>query len=125
MIKKLAYLEIVVIDFERAVEWYTKILGLELDGEIAKEQSGLWCQLKTQTGDKRLALWQPVWIPSQEKNLDSLIPICEVAELDEIVADLKPNGVKFLEEIRQMVNYRITTIADLEGNRLQLFEPNS
>jgi predicted enzyme related to lactoylglutathione lyase len=123
MIKKLAFLEIVVADFPRALDWYTKIMGFEVDGEEVENESGRWCQLKTQSGDNRLALWKPSWTPGQEKALYSFIPVFEVDNLEQLVACLKAKKVLFLEGIRQMPSYRITTIVDPERNRLQLFEP--
>jgi len=123
MIKKLAFLEIVVDDFNRALEWYTKTLGFDLCGEITEGESGLWCQLKTKEGDNRLALWKPNWKPRKEKDFYSFIPVFEISNLDMFVLDLKTKEVTFLEEIRQAETYRITTIVDPEGNRLQLFEP--
>ncbi len=123
MINKLAFLEIVVKDFDQAFEWYTQVLGLEIDGQMIENEDGLWCQLKTLTGDNRLALWKPGWAPDQKKDLYSLVPVFEVIGLDALVRDLETKKVTFLESVREMPSYRITTIADPEGNRLQLFEP--
>lgn len=124
MIKSLAFFEIVVQNFGQALEWYTKILGLELCGKVTENEDGPWCQLQTQTGDKHLALWQANWKPSEAgKTLYSSIPVFEVVDLDKFYLELSAKGVIFLENIRTRPGYRITTIADPEGNRLQLFEP--
>ena len=123
MIEKLAFLEVVVEDFERALEWYTKTIGFEICGEIIENSDGRWCLLKTKDGDNRLALWKPSgWTPYQEKkDRYSFVPVFQVANLDECVTRLKEKEVTFLEGIREKERYHITTIVDPEQNRLQLF----
>lgn len=123
MIRRLAFLEIVVKDFDAALEWYTRILGFELSGEIISNEDGRWCQLVTFEGDDRLALWQPPWTPDPNKEVHpSIIPVFAVHDLCAFVDRLAVNNVRLLEGIRERAGYRITTIADPEGNRLQLFE---
>lgn len=82
MIKKLAFLEIVVEDFDRMLAWYTEVLGLEPDGALVSNNAGRWCRLKTPTGDNRIALWQPNWKPNQDKERYSSIPVFEVDGLE-------------------------------------------
>jgi len=123
VIKNLAFLEIIVCNFDRALDWYTKILGFKLSGEIVENQDGRWCRLETETGDKRLALWQPPSKSISDKHADSsFVPVFEVENLHALVVQLAIRGVSTLEDIRERAGYRITTIADPEGHKLQLFE---
>lgn len=122
MIHRLAFVEVVVKDIDTAIEWYSRILGF-IPKKITSNEDGRWCQLETSSGDNRLALWQPLWTPNPEgKNHPSFIPVFAVNNLRKVVDQLKVNKVEILEDIRERVGYRITTIKDLEKNQLQLFE---
>ncbi|MFH1235331.1 MAG: VOC family protein [Parcubacteria group bacterium] len=123
MIQRLAFVEVVVRDFDAALAWYTKVLGFKLSGAITSNEDGRWCQLVTTEGDDRLALWRPSWTPNLEgKSQPSFIPVFAVHDLRTLVDRLAADQVTLLEGIRERADYRITTIADPEGNRLQLFE---
>lgn len=124
MIKRLAFIEIVVNNFETSLTWYTTILGFKLSGEIISNEDGRWCRLATEDGDDRLALWQPTQIQcSDEKEHSSFVPVFVVDDLQALVDLLLAiNPKTMLEGIRERDGYRITTIADPEKNRLQLIE---
>lgn len=134
MIKGLAFVEIVVVDFNASLKWYTEVLGLQVhkdqDGkeEIISNEDGLFCQLETSSGkDTYMALWQPPTVSavdSAAREHPVFYPIFAVKGLNEYVGRLRAAGVKFPEEgdIRQRPDYRITTILDLERNKLQLYE---
>lgn len=123
MITKLAFVEIIVNDFDQALEWYQDILGFELDSEIIENKDGMWCLLRTSTDDARVALWKPPYIADQcDKEAMPFQVVFEVEDLPKSAKSLSKKGVKFLEEIREMPKYRITTIEDIEGNQLQLYE---
>ena len=123
MIHHLAFLEIVVNDIDMAIDWYTRILGFKPLGEIISNEDGRWCQLTTFSGDDHLALWQPPWTPNFDGKIHpSFVPVFAVHDLGKLVDQLAVSNVTILEGIRERVGYRITTIADPEGNKLQLFE---
>ncbi len=123
MIKNLAFVEVVVRDFDKMLRWYTEVLNFELSGEIVVNEDGKWCLLATASGDARFALWQPSQPNSFAGNIYSpFIPIFEVCILADFVCFLTEHGVDVLEEIRERGSYYITTIADPEGNVFQLFE---
>ncbi len=123
MIRRLEFFEIVVSDLDAAVVWYSQNLGFVLSGEIVSNEDGRWCQLATPEGDNHLALWQPSWMPAPEGKIHpSFIPVFAVCNLRAFVDRLIANNVVMIEGIRERMGYCITTIADLEGNKLQLFE---
>lgn len=127
MISSLAFIEIVVDNFDMMLEWYTQILGFRLKGEIISNEDGPWCQLMTSDGGGHLALWKsldPLKTPdSNGKIRPAFFPIFEVQNLRLFVGRLEASGkVKILESIRERIGYLITTIADPEGNQLQLYE---
>ncbi|MEI6288694.1 MAG: VOC family protein [bacterium] len=122
MITGLAFLEIVVKNFDQALKWYTENLGLIVFGEIESCEDGHWCRFKTNDGCNSVALWQPNWVPNPQKEHPYFMPVLAVTNLYAMVNDLKRKGVVFTEGIRERPSYSITTLVDLEGNQLQLQE---
>jgi len=122
MIRKLAFVEIVVNDFNRMLEWYKDNLGFTVSQEVNNED-GRWCMLKTDEGDEHLALWQPPKpVICNGSKTAFFIPIFVVSDLLELVRDLRAKGVEITEDIRDRGAYRITTIKDTEKNEIQLVE---
>ncbi|MFH1565791.1 MAG: VOC family protein [bacterium] len=110
-------------NLDEVFRWYTDVLGFKLSGEVVSNEDGRWCLLATTSGDNHLALWQPSRTDaSTEKEQQSFVPVFEVFGLPDFVGCLAREGVSVLEEIRDRKDYAITTIADPEGHRLQLFE---
>jgi len=122
MIKRLLYLEIAVRNLQKSIDWYSKILGFEVCRRIENED-GPWCQMKTGSDDS-LALWQdPNGVPAQEHpNQQTFFPIFQVDNLPQVVQELSAKEANILEPIRERKGYKITTIADPDGNKLQLVE---
>lgn len=85
MIHSLAFIEIVVDNFDTMLEWYTQILGFRLKGEIITNEDCHWCQLMTSDGGGHLALWQPSdpsKMPDPNRKVrPSFFPIFEVHDL--------------------------------------------
>lgn len=114
---KLDIVQIVVKDWKEAVSWYKDNLGLRV---LFREDHHRYCQLAFSEGDTLLAL----------AGTDELVegpgrchPNIHVEDLEATVADLKGRGVKFLGEIRGGdEGFRIVSIEDLEGNRLDFYE---
>ena len=58
MVYGLAFVEIVVNDFDAMVECYVCALGFK-QGKIDNNEDGRWCQLITPDGQALIALWEP------------------------------------------------------------------
>ena len=121
MISGLAYVEIVVSNFQLSIDWYTNLLGFSVSDTISNED-GLWCQLASPNNETHLALWQPVLEVVNSTENQKIIPIFTTTNLRLFSKNLSENGVVFLEDIRERPGYLITTIADPDGNQLQLLE---
>lgn len=118
MIQKLDLVVLMVVDWSASVEWYTRVLGLEL---VYKEDDDQWCQLRFPEGDTTLALHGGA--SSHTRTGNRCIPDIQVTDLAETVRELKRRGVEFLGEIRGGdEGFRIATFVDPEGNELQLYE---
>lgn len=127
MIHGLAFIEVVVDNFNMMLEWYTQILGFRLKGEIISNEDGPWCQLMASDGVGYLALWKPsdpLKTPDPSGKIrPAFFPIFEAQNLRLFMEQLEVSGkVKILEPIRERIGYLITTVADPEGNQLQLYE---
>ncbi|MGA2417686.1 MAG: VOC family protein [Candidatus Staskawiczbacteria bacterium] len=126
MICGLAFVEIVVNDFDAMVNCYVQELGFK-QGKADNNEDGRWCQLVTPDGQALIALWEPS-DPLQKpdpagRTRPCFLPIFKVRDICLLVNKLKTSGkIKILEEIRRRPKYWITTIADPEGNHLQLYE---
>lgn len=142
MIQGLAFVEVVVEDFDAMIEWYTEVLGFKHGEDKSNaDRSECWQELLVAAEPNEaggtagvpgfMALWKPVK-PSQKPEPDSrarpcFLPILRVRDIDSFVEHLrrveKSTGKKILlEEVRDRGSFFITTIVDLEGNRLQLYE---
>lgn len=138
MIRGLAFVEIVVEDFDAMIEWYTEVLGFKHGEDKSNaDKSECWQELLVATephGAGRatevssfIALWKPANLSQKPeptgKARPCFLPILRVRGIDSFVEYLKSRKVVMLEEkVRDCGSFRITTIADPEGNHLQLYE---
>lgn len=143
MLRNLNNVEIVVEDWQAAKRWYVEKLDLIL---LREDRDDRWCLLSFPDGGCPLAIWEErrgaqaesdraqtepgstqAEPDSARAELDRnkpsrCIPIILVNDLEATVKELEARGVEFTEDIRKPNGYRITTLLDCEGNRLQLKE---
>lgn len=112
---------IVVNDLKKAVEFYTKVVGLKL--MELHEQYG-WAELEGQQGGARLGIAQKCpdgndgVLPGQ----NAVITIT-VENLDNFVADLKKKGAHLIGEIQEVPGHvKMQTVVDTDNNRFQLVQ---
>ena len=117
MLRTLNMVEIRVSDWDSAVQWYTEKLGLTM-GNVDEHR---YCRIKLPDGNTTIALngTMPVELGSHNRT----VPLIQVDDLDGTVAELRRRGVEFSGDIRSgKEGYRIVSLDDPEGNRLQLYE---
>lgn len=114
MLKKLDIVSIRVKDWAGAVAWYRDKLGLS----PAAQHGAPWSLMTFPEGDAALALdgTNPVGVGS------NCIPSVQVDDLPNTVLALKARAVTFTREIEGDDGYRLATIADPEGNLINLYE---
>ncbi len=102
-------------------EWYSKHLGLNTD---EYGTSFKWCQYPDK---ENIAYTQ--WSPFDEKT-DYFTPSekdfminYRVENLESLVEEMKANGVKILDKIVTYDYGKFVHILDIEGNKLELWEP--
>lgn len=103
-------------------EWYTKNLGLELNewGSVSFESRSLdnpeqiestqWCPFKT--GDAYFA-------PSKKEFMVNY----RVQNIEGLVEKLRTNGVTILDDVATYDYGKFIHIMDVEGNKIELWEP--
>lgn len=109
-------------DPKKLKEWYSKHLGLNTNeyGSVFEWRQG------ADTTKKGFTQWSPFkettkyFLPSTK---DFMINY-RVEHMDELIAELKMSGVTVVDTIQSYDYGKFVHILDLEGNKLELWEPN-
>lgn len=109
-------------DPKKLKEWYSKHLGLNTNeyGSVFEWRQG------ADTTKKGFTQWSPFkettkyFLPSTK---DFMINY-RVEHMDELIAELKMSGVTVVDSIQTYDYGKFVHILDLEGNKLELWEPN-
>ena len=104
-----------VSDFERAIEWYQDVLGLEL---VYKLEKYGWCEMSTATKHVTIGLGQ-----TEEQKAGGVTPTFGVIDIDAARKHLESKDVRFdgdTYEIEGMV--RLAMFYDPDGNSFMLAE---
>lgn len=124
MLEKVIYTTVLVSDQDRALEFYTNVLGFEKRGEnpTAERPRFLSVGVKGQD-DFQLVLWPGT--PGQAEPADGRIPASytiETRDCRAAVETLRSRGVKFETDVLEFPWGYLAVFTDLDGNRLQLRE---
>ncbi|MDX1720112.1 MAG: VOC family protein [Salegentibacter mishustinae] len=101
-------------------EWYSKHLGLNTD------QWGCTFWWRDENGNKCSTQWSPFtedtehFKPSEKDFMMNY----RVEDLEELLETLKEEGVEVMDEIQKVEEGKFGWIMDLEGNKIELWEPN-
>jgi predicted enzyme related to lactoylglutathione lyase len=109
-------------DPKKLKDWYRVHLGLDVNqyGAVFEWRQG------ADTTKKGFTQWSPFgektkyFAPSEK---DYMINY-RVADLDALIAELKINGVVITDSIQAVEYGKFVHILDLEGNKIELWEPN-
>lgn len=110
------------IDPESLKLWYQKNLGLDTDAYGTNFQ---WFH-----GDDPTKMGFTQWSPFNEKtnyfepSQKQFMINYRVTNIEQLVLELKDNGVQILDEIETYDYGKFVHILDLEGNKIELWEPN-
>lgn len=110
---------------KKLMEWYDKHLGFNMheSDEVAVIFKDT-CE--GETDRQEYAIWSPFtkdtdYFEPSEK--DFMINF-RVADLEKLIAVLKEEGVKILGEIKNYKQGKFSWIIDIEGNKIELWEPS-
>ena len=108
-------------DHKKLAEWYRHNLGLQLEpwgGAILK-----WTDDPSE--DKGLTVWHVAEKGTQwfSPSLSSFMINYRIDSMDEMVAQLKRNGVEIVKGPESHENGKFAWIVDPDGNKVELWEP--
>lgn len=101
-------------------EWYNKHLGLNTD------RWGCTFWWKDKDGNDCSTQWSPFPENSNhfEPSKKDFMMNFRVENLEELLKALKAEGVTVMDEIQRAEEGKFGWIVDLEGNKIELWEPN-
>lgn len=119
-IKGISYVHLLVEDWPMALAFYGELLGLPIEQQIDEEQ---WVSFDLAGG--RLVVTGGGVASDRAKGADrnAFVPNLECEDIEQTVADLEGRGVPFIVPLSTNPDgYKLATLVDPEGNRMQLFE---
>jgi predicted enzyme related to lactoylglutathione lyase len=105
-------------DFERLVDWYTNVLGLQ---SAQLDSEGKWASLRFPEGDATIAVHGGL-ATGDQAGPRTIVPAIEVSDIQATVDELKGRGLEFTREVHEGVGVWLASFDDPEGNSLQLYE---
>jgi catechol 2,3-dioxygenase-like lactoylglutathione lyase family enzyme len=124
MLESVVYTHVLVSDQDRALDFYTNVLGFEqrADNPTPDGPRFLAVGVKGQA-DFQLVLWPGT--PGQAEPVQGRIPASctvETGDCRKAVEELKSRGVEFETDVLEYPFAYIAAFLDPDGNRLQLRE---
>ena len=107
-------------DPNKVKDWYNKHLGLNTD------QWGCTFWWKDKDGNECSTQWSPFKEDTNyfEPSKKDFMMNFRVENLDELLITLKAEGVTVIDKIESLEEGKFGWIVDLEGNKIELWEPN-
>lgn len=123
MLDKIFYTTMLVSDQERALDFYTNVLGLEQRVDNPTPDGLRFLTVGVDGQDFQLVLWPGT--PGQAQPTQGRIPASCTIETDDLRKEyeaMKSRGVKFETDVLEFPWGYIAQFEDPDGNRLQLRE---
>ncbi len=109
-------------DPDKVKEWYSKHLGFDVD-----KYGTTFEWRKSDDKDKKgYTVWSPFKEDTKyfEPSTKEFMINYRVENIEKLVAELKKEGVKVVDEIETYEYGKFVHILDVEGNKIELWEPN-
>jgi catechol 2,3-dioxygenase-like lactoylglutathione lyase family enzyme len=122
-LKSVFYTSMLVTDQDRALAFYTDVLGLELRNDNPTLDGPRFLTVGVPGQDFMLVLWPGT--PGHAQPFQGGVPASctiETADLRGVVETLKSRGVKFDTDVLEFEWGSVAQFQDPDGNRLQLRE---
>jgi len=117
--KSIELIWIVVKDIKKAIEFYTKVVGLKL--EEFEEKYG-WAELSGKEGGARLGIAQKSDHEPIQPGQNAVVT-CTVENLDKAKADFLAKGAKMQGDILEIPGIvKMQMVVDPDGNHFQIVE---
>ena len=121
MLKKVAYASVFVKDQDKALDFYTNVLGFQKGVENPTPDRPRFLTVAVNGQDFQLVLWPGT--PGQGQPVDGRVPAAYTLEVSDCRKEfevLKSRGVTFDTEVLEYPWGLIAVFQDPDGNRLQL-----
>jgi predicted enzyme related to lactoylglutathione lyase len=121
MLKKVFYTSVLVSDQDKALHFYTNVLGLEQRVENPTPDGPRFLTVGVKGDDFQLVLWPGT--PGRAQPLQAGIPASVTIETDdcrETFEELKSRGVEFVTDVLEFPWGCVAIFQDPDGNRLQI-----
>ncbi|NHJ86339.1 MAG: VOC family protein [Asgard group archaeon] len=111
---------------DELVEWYKSTLGFSVQVPYTKDDTAISFRWKSFDGENQNTVWAPFkedttyFSPSQKNFMINYI----VKDLDGLMLKLEKKGIKSNDSIKEYPYGRFTSIMDIEGNKIEFWEPN-
>ena len=121
MIKAIKFANIPVTDQDRALEFYTKKLGLRVISDSPFDNQQRWIELGIPRAETKLVLFTA---PGQDKLIGGFMNVTFSADNVEATAkELKARGVEFIQEPKKADWGTSAIFKDPDGNQFVLSTP--
>jgi predicted enzyme related to lactoylglutathione lyase len=123
MFEKIFYTSVLVSDQDRALDFYTNVLGLQKRVENPTPDGPRFLTVGVEGDDFQLVLWPGT--PGEAQPAMGRPPASVTISTDDCrksVEELKSRGVEFVSDIIEFQGLRLAQFVDPDGNRLQLRE---
>jgi catechol 2,3-dioxygenase-like lactoylglutathione lyase family enzyme len=122
-IKKVAKVGVYVKDQERALKFYTDVLGFELVADVPMGPNARWIEVRPPGAETKLALWTP---PGLEDRIGTFSGIVfEAEDIDKTHRELAGKGVVFTQAPVKQGGGVMGQFRDIDGNTFVLREPDT
>lgn len=123
MLESVFYTQVLVSDQDRALDFYTNVVGLEQRVDNPTPDGPRFLTVAVKGQDFQLVLWPGT--PGQAEPVGGRVPAAvtiETGDIEKEVETLKERGVNFETEVLEFPWGYVALFEDPDGNRLQLRE---
>jgi catechol 2,3-dioxygenase-like lactoylglutathione lyase family enzyme len=123
MLEKVFYTSVLVSDQDKALDFYTKVLGLEKRVENPTPDGPRFLTVGVKGDDFQLVLWPGTpgeAVPAMGRPPASIT--IETDNIQETVEELQSRGVGFVSDVIEFRGIYIAQFRDPDGNLLQIRE---
>ena len=123
MLEKVFYTSVLVSDQDKALDFYTKVLGLEKRVENPTPDGPRFLTVGVKGDEFQLVLWPGT--PGQAEPVQGRIPASITIETEDCrkaFEELKSRGVEFETDVLEYPWGYVALFEDPDGNRLQIRE---
>jgi predicted enzyme related to lactoylglutathione lyase len=118
MIKAIKFVSVPVTDQDRALEFYTTVLGFKVFTDAPFDGTQRWIELGIPRAETKLVLFTA---PGQEKMIGGFMNITFTADdVEATAAEMKAKGVEFVQEPEKADWGTAAIFKDPDGNQFVL-----